>query len=53
MSQSAQSLALQASQRHALRAIALFETVKGIAAIIASLGLLSLANQNVRDLLIC
>ena len=50
MSKSAQSLALQTSQPHALRAIVLFETVKGIAAIIVSLGLLSLANQNVRDL---
>lgn len=50
MSKSAQSLALQTSQRHALRAIALFEMVKGIVAIIASLGLLSLANQHVRDL---
>ena len=50
LKQSVQCLALQTSQRRALRAIALFETTKGIAAIIASLGLLSLANQHVRDL---
>lgn len=50
MRKSVQYLALQSSQRHAIRTIALFETVKGIAAIIASLGLLGLANQHVRNL---
>ncbi|MDP1766707.1 MAG: DUF2127 domain-containing protein [Methylotenera sp.] len=49
MSRPVQNLATQPSQRHALRVIALFETAKGMAAIIASLGLLSLANQHVRD----
>ncbi len=42
------SAPMQQSQRHTLRAIALFETFKGLVAIIASLALLSLANQNVR-----
>ncbi|MDZ4210081.1 MAG: DUF2127 domain-containing protein [Methylotenera sp.] len=45
----AQNLVTQPGQRHALRAIALFETAKGLVAIIASLVLLSLANQHVRD----
>jgi uncharacterized membrane protein (DUF2068 family) len=43
-----QSALQQNSQRHTLRAIALFETFKGLAAIIVSLVLLSLANNNVR-----
>ena len=37
-------------QRRALRAIAVFEGVKGVAAITASLGLLSLAHHDVRQL---
>jgi uncharacterized membrane protein (DUF2068 family) len=49
MSKPARNLVTRPSQRHALRAIALFETAKGIAAIIASLVLLSLTNQHVRD----
>lgn len=49
MSKPAQNLVTQPSQGHALRAIALFETAKGFVAIIASLVLLSLTNQHVRD----
>ena len=40
----------QKIHRHTLRAIALFETIKGFIAIIVSLGLLSLANQSVREI---
>lgn len=43
-----QNVILRLHQRHLLRTIAIFEVAKGLAAIIASIGLLNMTHQNVR-----
>jgi uncharacterized membrane protein (DUF2068 family) len=50
MNTNTQRMALRLHQSNVLRAIAVFEVIKGLAAIIASLALLNLTHQNVRHL---
>lgn len=50
MKTNAQNMALRLHQSNVLRAIAVFEVIKGSAAIIASLALLNLMHQNVRHI---
>jgi uncharacterized membrane protein (DUF2068 family) len=45
-----QGVGLRLHQRNLLRAIAVFEVIKGLAAIIVSLGLLNMPHQNMRHL---
>jgi uncharacterized membrane protein (DUF2068 family) len=42
-----QNVVLRLQQRHLLRTIAIFEVMKGLAAMIASIGLLNMTHQNV------
>jgi uncharacterized membrane protein (DUF2068 family) len=51
MKTNTQNMALRLHQSNVLRAIAVFEVVKGSAAIIASLALLNLTHQNVRHII--
>ena len=47
MNKSSQSIAIQQTHHHTLRAIALFEVAKGVVAVAVSLALLNLTHQNV------
>lgn len=46
------SLDLHSHQRNLLRTIAIFELFKGLAAIIASIGLLNMTHQNIRHIVV-